>query len=130
MREGVIQSVSSAFLAELQPIPDFTPDFQHLFPNILHTLNNPRLCFTLSSANFSKGGETVVENKNAAASTKVAADKTAAMNGTAAVNRSDAVDKAAAEDATPAYHGMAPAVAHCGKPYHPANLTTTVGASA
>ena len=54
----------------------------------------------------------------------------AAMDETGAVNKSDAVDKAAAEDASPAYHDMAPAVAHCGKPNHPRSLTATFGACA
>ena len=84
--------------------------------------------FHVLSANVSKGEETVAENKNAAANTKevpvdeiaakeVLVDEIAAMDEAAAVNESDAVDKAAAaaEDAIAACHGMAPAVAHCGK---------------
>ena len=54
----------------------------------------------------------------------------AAMDEAAAVNKSVAVDRAASADAAPAYHGMALAEARCGKPNHPASLTTTFGPSA
>ena len=132
MHEGVVRSISSQFLAKLQPTScghSLLPTLD--LPDVLRTLNRVWSAYTLPSTNVSKGGETAAENKNAAVNTKEAAvNETVAMDEAVVVNKTAAVDKAAAEDASPAYHGMAPPVAHCGTPNHPAGLTTTFGASA
>lgn len=132
MGEGVVRRISSIFPAKLQPTScghSLLPTLD--FPEVLHTLNRVGSAYTLPSTNVSKGGETAAENTNAAVNTKEAAvDRTAAMDEAAAVDKTAAADMDAAEDASPAYHGIATAVAHCGMPIDPASLITTFGASA
>lgn len=126
MGEGVVRRISSIFPAKLQPTScghSLLPTLD--FPEVLHTLNRVGSAYTLPSTNVSKGGETAAVNTKEAA-----VDRTAAMDEAAAVDKTAAADMDAAEDASPAYHGIATAVAHCGMPIDPASLITTFGASA